>query len=1219
MRYLNKIVFINSANIKYAEICLDGNVHFIGTQGVGKSTVLRAILFFYNANKQKLGIKTQQKQKPFDEFYLPNPNSYIIYEVTRENGKFFVVAFRTQGRAAFRFVDCAYDPRFFIDDSGRAEYEWGKISKNIGKPMKSNIIYTRQLYLDTLYGNINNVDREMRRFSIMESTKYQNVPRSIQNIFLNQKLDSQVIKNIIIDSMDFSESNNIDLNTMRTELKDFRMQYDDIGKWFKKEKNGKVKVRSEADRVIDVYGKYEACRKIIVELTGHIVYAYNRDREELPKNEGRLNEADHLLAGKRQEADDEAKNYSKQRDALNREEGALTQKLEDTRRKRQHYAEIGIDNIIEKISHENELNIRRGSLSEQLGLLTGKNKDVKEKYDTLRRNVSDACRQRLSDCQSRITKMTAEENDEKAALNKKYVADAARIDDDYHARQLAAQKQCEDLQREIADLKLAAERIKTANPFAAQMDEDNKNIKKLEADSMRLQKTAAQKQREADRLTHEAEMRQKELETAAEKDIMKTEQALNDVNEQMNALSKLLERSKGSFIEWLENNAEGWENNIGKIADEETVLYNTALNPVKADGSDTLFGIKIDTGGIDRTVRTPADILREKTELEKKASALKDAIVKRREALSSEKEQDGKKTSLQLRQLRAELRDIDAELQSIPSRIKAAERDCAALADRLDKYREERTSENMHKLDDAVMRLQRADEKRDSVNDEQKNQKKKLAGAFEAAQKEISAGYAGRRAAVEAEKKNIEAETEKHLKELDALMDRDLRGLGVDMQKIETLRRQIAEIDGKLSFINKNRDSYTYWKRDKAELFDNEQANKDNLDVLRRKLAELDSEYAARRKTLDEAVKSLSADCRRLAEMLRNIREDIAEAEEFMNSSSWPAEYADDNGIETVKALRDILKELRDRLMLRGRLRDEFVSSIKQFNANFSQQNTFHFKTDLNTDSDYMNFAANLSEFIVNDKIESYRKRVSEHYASFLRTLSRETGELLKNKSEVQKTVMDINRDFRENNFVGAIKDIELRISESSNPIINHLNNIKKFTDENGDSLGVLDLFSDENRLAQNNKTAVRLLSELIDRLDADQKCTVVTLADAFRLEFRVQENDNDTGWVEQLANVGSDGTDVLVKAMVNIMLLNVFKKKVSKRFGDFRLHCMMDEIGKLHPDNVKGILDFANKRNIYLVNSSPTTYNATAYKYTYSLSKDSSNITMVKKLMAIL
>ena len=65
-----------------------------------------------------------------------------------------------------------------------------------------------------------------------------------------------------------------------------------------------------------------------------------------------------------------------------------------------------------------------------------------------------------------------------------------------------------------------------------------------------------------------------------------------------------------------------------------------------------------------------------------------------------------------------------------------------------------------------------------------------------------------------------------------------------------------------------------------------------------------------------------------------------------------------------------------------------------------------------------------------------------------------------------------------------------------------------------------------------------------------------------------------DTGWADKLSHVGSEGTDTLVKAIINIMLINVFKEKVSKRFGDFRIHCMMDEIGKLHPQNVKGILD---------------------------------------------
>lgn len=364
---------------------------------------------------------------------------------------------------------------------------------------------------------------------------------------------------------------------------------------------------------------------------------------------------------------------------------------------------------------------------------------------------------------------------------------------------------------------------------------------------------------------------------------------------------------------------------------------------------------------------------------------------------------------------------------------------------------------------------------------------------------------------------------------------------------------------------------------------------------------------------------SIYEECRRLSEQQKQMQSAIHDTEGFMASESWPREFAENNIIETVKALSEILSDLKNRVMTLSRNRDSFINAVKQFKANFTPQNTFHFATEFNTESDYANFAANLSEFIGNDIIESYRQRVSDHYARILRTIGIETGNLMSNRSQVQATVNEINRDFRENNFVGVVKEIELRISDSSDRLVQHLLVIKKFNDEHGDSIGEMDLFTDESQRTQNNHRAVELLTMLMDELDADQKRDHVTLADVFKLELRVRENDNDTGWVERLSNVGSDGTDILVKAMVNIMLINVFKKKVSKRFGDFRLHCMMDEIGKLHPDNVAGILDFANKRNIYLVNSSPTTYNATAYKYTYSLSKDSNNVTVVKTLMTIL
>ena len=64
-------------------------------------------------------------------------------------------------------------------------------------------------------------------------------------------------------------------------------------------------------------------------------------------------------------------------------------------------------------------------------------------------------------------------------------------------------------------------------------------------------------------------------------------------------------------------------------------------------------------------------------------------------------------------------------------------------------------------------------------------------------------------------------------------------------------------------------------------------------------------------------------------------------------------------------------------------------------------------------------------------------------------------------------------------------------------------------------------------------------------------------------------------------------------------------------------LHCMMDEIGKLHSTNIKGILNFANERNIILINSSPNPTNVLDYKYTYILRKNGSDKTSVTRLIS--
>ena len=73
---LNQVVFINSASFDFAKVMIEGNTLFCGANGVGKTTILRALLFFYSANSKRLGIN-QSKKKSFHEYYFENLNSYL--------------------------------------------------------------------------------------------------------------------------------------------------------------------------------------------------------------------------------------------------------------------------------------------------------------------------------------------------------------------------------------------------------------------------------------------------------------------------------------------------------------------------------------------------------------------------------------------------------------------------------------------------------------------------------------------------------------------------------------------------------------------------------------------------------------------------------------------------------------------------------------------------------------------------------------------------------------------------------------------------------------------------------------------------------------------------------------------------------------------------------------------------------------------------------------
>ena len=141
-------------------------------------------------------------------------------------------------------------------------------------------------------------------------------------------------------------------------------------------------------------------------------------------------------------------------------------------------------------------------------------------------------------------------------------------------------------------------------------------------------------------------------------------------------------------------------------------------------------------------------------------------------------------------------------------------------------------------------------------------------------------------------------------------------------------------------------------------------------------------------------------------------------------------------------------------------------------------------------------------------------------------------------------------------------------------------------------------------------------LKSLTDFITRTPDLIKLPLEQTFSLKFKIEENDNTTDWTENLKAVGSEGTDILVKAIMNILLVSVFKRRAGQD-GDFRVHCMMDEIGRLADENIEGILNFANERDILIVNSSPKAHRPLSYRHLYMLSKDKDAHTIVQPILS--
>lgn len=1212
MKYLNKIIFINSANIPYAEISVDGNVHFTGTQGVGKSTVLRALLFFYNADKHRLGI--QQGQKSFDEFYFRQSNSYILYEVMRDNGAYTILVNRYQGRASWRFIDAPYQREWLIADDKQVLSDWVKIRERIDKNVAvSARIESGVMFKDIIFGNTH--DHKYTRYALVQSSHYQNIPRSIQNVFLNTKLDADFVKNTIIQSMT-EEELPIDLQTYRRLVTDFEREYNEIDCWFRQSRDGNYPVRQQALRIAEQGRKIVALDQQLLDVWYMLNHAVAYSEQRIPLLEVEATEVKETIAKEHNRKKELTAEYDKEKDSFNQELGAKKSKLKEIAQARKDFDAMGMDDKLTLADREVAIKQEVTEKQTLLDDLLKTHESIEEKYNIARGKLENAHQAFKNAQKEAYYQKQAMLQSERKGLDEERTKNRNRIMDSFDSWRHESDERLGLLQAEQHKADNALKELRQWHPMADEIKQVDEQLQQL---NLKEKENAAQQtavKSQIDKITAEYEMKEKEIKQVSQREQEQQEAERVQARVQIEKIDDLLAHLDGSLYKWLCENADGWEETIGKVVDEERILYAQGLEPQLEIASDNLFGIRLNLDNIASVHRTPDEYRLEKKHLEEQVQQINRQLTQLPITLQNEIEKLGKKYAVQINPLRQKATLLKVEEEQIPVKRQNLQNHRHKLEmeewERIEQEKEIRE----RSFNETLLRVQSEKDAREKNEVRNRKDLKELDLSFSKASKALDEEL---RIFKESQDTEAAARNQEHVaqkKQLEEQQKTELAGKGVDMNLLEQYRKAIEDLNVLLMRIDKERPIVIKYRDAEQNLFAKEPEIKKTIKDIEQRLSRIRQRYEDKRARIEKKYKEKEEHQRVVLKELEHRREGLNLYHQMVeNEHLVPDTYlSDDKMMKTHQDCQQLLSQLRGTVNQKRESIDRLKDMVVGFNRNFKPQNAFHFNTMPVTDNDYLQIAVDLQDFMDNNKIEEFRRRTSEHYKDILGRISTEIGSLIKRRSDVDGVILDINRDFVEKNFAGVIKSIELRANESSDKLMQLLMSIHDYTVENALSIGELNLFSSGNRDEVNRKV-VDYLKSLSHQLQNEPNRPSVSLGDAFRLQFRVKENDNDTNWVERINNVGSDGTDILVKAMVNIMLINVFKKKAARKNGDFVVHCMMDEIGRLHPNNIKGILQFANSRNIYLINSSPTSYNPYDYRYTYLLSKHGVR-TRVEKLL---
>ena len=1164
---LKAMYMFNSQLFRNEEVRLSTNTMLIGTNGVGKTTTL-SLLTFFSTGKQQLFKQDKNQSKSFYDYFFSMNNSFIVYEYEKEEHNVLIAVYAKEGidKLELHFIALEKDSYNVSDIFNRDTRE--AVLNRIDEVSISSMVVPISKYLRILYGDSS---REDKIYMFSHVANYKTYANLLYASFRNIAIDSTSIKNILLEyaySKEGMENGGVNLERYSDAISTFQFDYSAIMEWKKNYHSIDLLRVGLGEISIQKARRITTLQKIIREWEWYIELLHGLGISLDEKK----NEQNVFLEHRYPES---KYDYGKKKKDASQEISTLAYRVKTLLEKNNNYNKD--KELFVMINELPKLEIYKSELR--------KAKSILATLEESSKSIGEGHRLKLEELELNYNATVLANNtflsEQTAEILAKKLAETNSVSE-----------QIEKAKKEFSIEAMNSEffeKNKALGEFSIEKkklelevfsDESRiKAIKEHEYDMIRLDADLSKAKINEEQLMKSSEAFEERQGKAKEELRLSSDKAFKALDDELQSLNELHLSSDTLYSKIISANLD--IKKYTSILKMEVLKSSDFILTSESSGRQIFdFSLSEDTELID----AGETLYQKKKNIENQRKDLRDGLKTAYETLEKERTRYFSEYRKKWQSVKLKKEEIDASkkkhsesIVTIKEELVSTEKVWKNKQDILNKTLDVKILEyntTSSKLTSEITRiinaLSRAEEsiksnlydEKESLNTanslcETRNKESKNKHETDVAlEKETYTNLLSGTEGVDV------AEIEKYSKDINLYQD-----------KIQAIHQWGKTIDEYEAFIV---DEWIFYKGLDAELSQKRESFRKIEGEINTKLQALENE----KNTLDKELLGLEEKNKLLKKhsgRLNVCREQYETILEGVHSlpSKTESEKLEANFEEDADTLIDSITSSSLRL-------SEEEAKLTKLMAR--KWGTFVAKGVLLFYSSPFENAQKIVSADNADEMGVFADKAFQGINLSINAVSDNHGILQGAYGEVKSAISKINKDLEDIGMTKLIKSIQLRQVEKHSGINQSMKILSEYWKLHSDNMQQ-NLFSNDNSNVHRDKI-LELLSDFVEKLDGlSGKEKIISVGSLFDLQGKIEEKGNVSVWENGALGKGSDGTRVLIKVAITASLFSIALGGSKDKQIPLLL---LDEIGKLHNDNVQKILNYVNSKNAYLVAVQP-------------------------------